>query len=56
MLVAANNASRLNKCMRVRGAHLYKVTTRRRGQRKDREREREKAICQTAAISFLSRE
>lgn len=42
--------------MRVHEAHHYKVTTRRRGQRKDRERRKEKAVCQTAAISLLSRE
>lgn len=42
--------------MRAHGAHLYKVTTRGSAQREAREGKGERAICQTAPISFLSGE
>lgn len=53
MLVVANNASRLNKCMRVRSSSLQNVYARERAGGTHREMKREQAIRPCAATTEL---
>lgn len=49
---AANNALRLNKCMRVHGAHLYKAYLREGKSREDEERKERKLSGQSLRPSL----